>query len=187
MGEVTEPSVLTAASLPAADMTSIDEYDAYFRRVMPRALVVAYRLVGERGTAEDVAVEALGRAFADWERVRDLPHRDAWALRVTANVALDELRRRKRQRAAALLPVAQELDHADTVALRRRLVPALARLSPRQRETVVLLYIADLSRDEVAEVMGCSAESVKTHRDRAVRKLRGDLSDAPWAKEENDG
>jgi hypothetical protein len=81
-----------------------EEFDAVFDRVWEPSVRLASRLVGP-DEAEDIAVEAFARALERWNKVRSLPHLDAWLLRVTTNVALDRLRRTRRQPAS--LDVAQ--------------------------------------------------------------------------------
>lgn len=60
-----------------------------------RARQVAYRILGDRSEAEDAAAEAFTRALVTWRKVGALAFRDAWVLRVTANVAVDWRRRRR--------------------------------------------------------------------------------------------
>ncbi|MGH2687922.1 MAG: sigma factor, partial [Actinomycetota bacterium] len=62
--------------------------------MFPTAYQVAYRVLGHVQAAEDVAAEALARAFLDWHKIKELPYREAWVLRVTTNLAVDILRRR---------------------------------------------------------------------------------------------
>ena len=59
---------------------------------------------------------------------------------------------------------------------RHGLVAALTRLPKRQREVVVLRYLADLPEQEVAEQLGTSVGSVKQHAHRATARLRRDLA-----------
>lgn len=56
---------------------------------------VAYRVVGDAFTAEDLAAEAFVRLYARWARMRLDQHRTAWILRVTANLAIDTARRKR--------------------------------------------------------------------------------------------
>src|SRR6266852_4991238 len=100
------------------------EFEALFDRLWRNSVRLAERLVGT-GDAEDVAVEAFARALERWERVRRLPHLDAWVLRVTTNAAIDRLRRTRRtvspDRAEVVSP-------EDTLALRLALGEALRQL-----------------------------------------------------------
>jgi RNA polymerase sigma-70 factor (sigma-E family) len=147
--------------------TDNDDFDAFFRSVLPRAIGVARRITGDRSTAEDVAVEALARAHVRWHRVAPLPWREAWVLRVAAREALRHLPRKAAPAPAALTP-----DASDLVALRMALVAALSRLPSRQREAIALRYLCDLSEADVAQALGISAGSVKAHLHRGITTLR---------------
>ena len=61
-----------------------------------------------------------------------------------------------------------ERDNAEAVAVRA----AVAALPPAQRQAVILRYFADLPIREVASVMGCPENTVKTHARRALESLR---------------
>ena len=56
------------------------------------------------------------------------------------------------------------------------LVDALSRLSRRQREVVVLRYLAGYPEADVAEILECSVGTVKTHASRGLSTLRSSLS-----------
>jgi len=150
-----------------------ESFDAAFAVLFPRAFRLSYRLLGDRAAAEDAAAEAMARAFADWKRVSELPYREAWVLRVAANLSLDQIRRRKLL--AVVPPVTSEDE--DTRALRVALWAALRALPRRQREIVVLRYIAGLGENEVAQLLGLSLGTVKTHVMRGRAALRRAMKD----------
>ncbi len=134
------------------------EYDEWFRACFPRAVTMARRVLGPEG-AEDAALEAFAIAFARWKRVRDLPYRDGWVLKVAFHEALRQAHRQQPRARPADPPASSE----DEVVLRRTLVQALLRLPRRQREAVALRYLVDLPEREVASVLGLSTGTVKTH------------------------
>jgi RNA polymerase sigma-70 factor (ECF subfamily) len=89
--------------------------------------------------------------------------------RVAANVAIDQLRRRRH----APEPAAEiVVDPADPLVGRLEVADLLRGLPARQREVLVLRYLLDLPIEEVAAALGISANSVKTHTTRAVAALR---------------
>jgi RNA polymerase sigma factor (sigma-70 family) len=138
------------------------------------AFGVAYRILNDRHAAEDVAADAMARAHLHWRRVGALPYRKAWVLRVASNRAIDTLRR------APLPPDPATNAGAafeDALAIRLTLARALQRLPRRQRETVVLRYVAGLSLDETAATLGIGVASVRTHVNRGLRALRNVLGD----------
>jgi RNA polymerase sigma-70 factor, ECF subfamily len=142
------------------------EFEAEFDRLFGRAYAVARRLVGDGMAAEDVAAEALTRTYVHWRRVRTFEYRDAWVAQVATNLAIKATTKRP----TAELPVS--VDPSDAAALRVALVAALARLPRREREAVVLRYLADLSVEDVAQTMGVSPGTIKQSVHRALRTLR---------------
>src|SRR5205823_2339826 len=133
---------------------------------------VAIRVVGNAAEAEDVAAEALSRAFARWDKVESLSYLDAWVLRVAANLAIDVTRRR---RPWLHRPVLTGAD--DDIATRMALTAALQRLSRRQREVIVLRHLAGLPEQEIAALLGIAHGSVKTHLRRGAAALRDRLGE----------
>lgn len=124
---------------------------------------VAFRLSGDREMAEDIAQEIGARALVRWSKVE--PYAEAWVARSTGNLALDQLRRRSRRQHGP--PVCSEIT-ADRIDV----VEALRALPRRQREVVILRYMADLSEQQVADRLGCSIGAVKQHAHRALAALR---------------
>jgi RNA polymerase sigma-70 factor (ECF subfamily) len=147
-----------------------DTFEEAFDDLFPRAFRMARRMLGDSAAAEDVAAEAMARAYARWPKVSVLPYRDGWLLRVAANLAIDRMRRRPPQ-AWAQPPAEFE----EEVALRMALNAALLTLAPRQRQAIALHYLGGLSDREVAEALGISLGSVKTHIHRGIAGLRARL------------
>lgn len=129
---------------------------------------VAYRLTGDHQEAADIAQEALARTLARWSKIHG--YAEAWAARTATNLALDLHRRRRRRRPLERPAAGRTEPDGD----RLDLVAALRRLPRRQREAVVLRYLADLDETSVAATMGCSTGTVKQHLHRAVTALRAD-------------
>jgi RNA polymerase sigma factor (sigma-70 family) len=144
-----------------------EAFDEAFDELFGRALRLARHLLGDAGAAEDVAAEALARAYANWPRLQRLPHRDGWVLKVTANLSIDRLRRQPPVVAPSVSANAE-----DAVVLRLALAGALAALPRRQRQAVTLRYLGDLRDREVASALGISLGSVKTHVHRGLAALR---------------
>jgi RNA polymerase sigma factor (sigma-70 family) len=147
-------------------------FEAVYRELFPRAATLAYRLLGERAAAEDVAAEALARTFAHWPKVSKLPHRDGWVLRVATNLAIDATRRRR-----VVPEPAHSHDAAEAATLRLALVAALRSLPRRQRQAVALRYLSGLREEEVATALGVSASTASTHLQRGLASLRRHLGE----------
>ncbi len=152
-------------------------FDEAFDDLAVIAYRVAHRLLGTRAEAEDVAQEALARAYARWWRIRT--HAEPWVARVAANLALDLVRSHGRSRRAPLDDRAQPpaggapLDAAAVTRLElARLLDGLPR---RQREVLVLRYLADRSEADTARALGTSVGTVKRHAHRGLASLRATL------------
>jgi len=145
-------------------------FEEAFGDLYKLAYRVAFRLLGERADAEDAAQETLARAHLHWGRLD--AHPEGWVVRVVTNFSIDRIRRRHR----ALAPAGEALMLVDVhLAERIDLARALRHLSRRQREVVVLRYLADWSELDVADALGCSPGSVKVHASRGLAALRHEL------------
>jgi RNA polymerase sigma-70 factor (sigma-E family) len=154
----------------ATATTAVPSFEEVFPVLIRDAYRVAYRLLGDRGEAEDVAQEACARTYSRWSSVRD--HAEPWCVRVASNLALDVLRARTRAAKRNQRLVSSEVAPSAGVDDRLDLYAALAKLPKRQRESVVLRYLGDLSEAQTADVMGCSVGSVKTHSSRGLAALK---------------
>ena len=83
------------------------------------------------------------------------------------------------------LPETMIADFADGQALGARVRQALQALLQRQRAVLVLRYYADLPEAEVADLLGCSCGTVKTHAHRGLRALREILGDELYERHGN--
>jgi RNA polymerase sigma factor (sigma-70 family) len=146
-------------------------FDDEFRDLAGVAYRVAYRILGDRTTAEDIAQESMARAYQHWSKIGG--YRQSWIARVAGNLAIDRVRRLPRHSRAGLQPDAEQIS-VDRLDLQR----ALLELPKRQRDAVVLRYIADLSEADVATLLGCSAGAVKSHLSRGTTRLRLILNDS---------
>jgi RNA polymerase sigma factor (sigma-70 family) len=143
-------------------------YEEQFDALAAVAYRVAFRILGDREEARDVAQEALARAFARWRRVER--YAEPWVARVAANLALGVVR--KQGRAPRIEIGAAGPDPAGPVTDRRLLVEALRDLPAGQRDTIVLRFVADLPEADVARLLGCSVGTVKSQAHRGLQRLR---------------
>jgi RNA polymerase sigma-70 factor (ECF subfamily) len=147
---------------------------AFVHRERPRLVRAADLLVGDRAVAEEIAQEALVRACAHWERVRNLSSPGGWVHRVTLNLATSQLRRWRLERRARTRLAREEIqappDSATTLAVR----DALAGLPARQRRVLVLHHVLGWSAVEIADLDGATPEAVRQqlHRGREAMRAR---------------
>ncbi|MFI6237805.1 SigE family RNA polymerase sigma factor [Micromonospora sp. NPDC050784] len=146
----------------------------------------AYLLCGDWHTADDLVSTALVKLLRHWPRVSAMDNPDAYVRRTLLRVWLDERRRPWRREAAwAELPEPPAAaSGTDGAADRLTILALLAELPPRRRAVLVLRYFCDLSIEETARELGCSAGTVKSQSARAIEALRGRLVDVPTRIEE---
>lgn len=156
-------------ALPASAMDTIDFADA-FDDLWAAGYRVAFRLLGDREEAADCAQESCVRACARWPRLVRAGDPTPWVVRVSANLAIDRWRRARRMPDPGVALVAS--DAARGIAERVDLHAALRALPRRQREVVVLRFVADLTEADVARALGVSLGTVKQHGSRGLAALR---------------
>jgi RNA polymerase sigma-70 factor (ECF subfamily) len=127
---------------------------------------------GDRAAAEDLAQEALARAWQRWSEVSEMKHPEAWVWRTAMNLANSRGRRLMAERRARSKMAARGVpalpDEADKVALRE----AVAALPKRQRRAIVCRYYAGFSVAQSAEAMGCKEGTVKALTSQGLASLR---------------
>jgi RNA polymerase sigma-70 factor (sigma-E family) len=137
----------------------------------------AYLLCGDWHTADDLVSVALTKLFRQWRRVSAMDNIDAYVRRTMLNAWLDE-RRRPWRREQPTGEVPDRWVSGPDSARRIALMAYLAELPPRRRAVLVLRYFCDLSVEETADALCCSAGTVKSQTSRALDTLRGRLAGA---------
>lgn len=149
-----------------------EEFTAYVTARMAWLRRVAYLLCQDWHRADDLVQSAITRLYVHWRRAAAADNVDGYARTVLVRVFLAEQRGGwwQRVRVVERTPdaVAEPMDHAGGVDLRT----ALAALPPRQRAAVVLRFYCDLSVEQSADVLGCSAGTVKSQTARGLDALR---------------
>ena len=124
---------------------------------------MAYVLTGDGWTAEDLAQEAFLAAHRSWDRVSRYERPEAWVRRVVANRSVSLFRRKLSER-RALARLDSRVDISPSLSSEVvDLWDAVRSLPRRQAQVMALIYAEDYTLTEVAEILGCSAETAKTH------------------------
>lgn len=146
------------------------DYEVFFAEeyeAVVRALTLAF---GNRMVAEDAAQEAFGRALARWPRVAQMERPAGWVYVVA--VRFERRRNLRRRLPTTTRHEASVPDEAGAIADRITLVGLLNSLTGRQRQTVVLRYLADLTLEDVASALGCRVGTVKATLHQALIALQ---------------
>ncbi len=153
------------------------------KRYQHRVYMIAFRLTGNHDDAHDVAQETFIHAFeglADFDERCDF---FTWLYRISVNVSLNNIRRKKRHRITGGEEVFQNTAHSeenadapDSVFERRDLAKeitlALTKLSDSLRTTMMLVLVEGCTYREVAEILQCSEGTVawRVHEARQVMR-----------------
>jgi RNA polymerase sigma-70 factor, ECF subfamily len=140
-----------------------------------RVYSIAYRILGDRGTAEEVAQDVFLELYRALSGIASDEHLTAWLRRVTVHRATDALRRRPRALygAAEFADWMAKLSHeAASFALASEVEKLLLTLPPTQRAVILLRYQEDLTPPEIAQVLAMPLATVKSHLQRALKSLR---------------
>lgn len=148
----------------------LNTYEQHHRALVRFAALVA----PEPAMAEDLVQEAFVKLYGAWRRIDD-PGRVGGYLRSTVlNLARGRARHLgviRRNRPDPRPDAASAESWAMVNVARDRVVDALHRLSDRQRACLVLRHYEDRSETEIAEILGISVGSVRTHVHRGMQSL----------------
>jgi RNA polymerase sigma-70 factor (ECF subfamily) len=186
------------------------EQEKFYELIKPyerRVFTAAFAVLRNAADAEEVAQEAILKAFANLRQFRAEARFSTWLIQIAVNEA--RMRRRK-EHADMIEPIGEHADEEGSYTprefpdwreipsealerneVRELLLQSLAALGSKYREVFVLRDIQHLSIDEVSEALGISRASVKTRLLRARLMLRdllapriasGFFSRAPFEK-----
>jgi len=163
-----------------------DEFRAFYERTARPLWAYLSRISGDPHKADDFLQEAYYRFYRASKRYESEAHRRSSLFQIATNLVRDAARRGKHYEEVPL--AAEEPPPAGTVpqsgspspeteaAMRTDVARAIRQLEPKQRELLWLAYAQGSSHEEIAEILGLSAISVRTLLLRARRKLAGILT-----------
>lgn len=164
-----------------------DAFERQAEKVFPSVFGTALRLTRSREEAEDLAQEAIVRAYEAFDRF-DGSNFKAWMLRIVTNLYINKYRARQRgpqlnslDDEAAVEPVAAESDIPDRLlfdhAVGAEVEEALAKVPVDFRTAVMLSDIEGMSYQEVADATGVPIGTVRSRLARGRAMLRRFLQD----------
>jgi RNA polymerase sigma-70 factor (ECF subfamily) len=160
-----------------------------------KVYMLAYRYMGNEDDANDMSQEAFIKAYRSLRSFKGDASFGTWIYRITTNVCLDELRRRKRKIAPVSLdePLAtldgdvmereipDQTFAADVIYERKEFSQniqlLLDEMKPEHKTVIVLRDVMELSYEEIAAVLDCSIGTVKSRISRARNILQKKLTE----------
>jgi RNA polymerase sigma-70 factor, ECF subfamily len=163
-------------------------FEVFYDRHGGVAYSLAYRIVGERGAAEDVTQEAfisIWRSGARYDKARGSVR--TWMLGIVRNRAIDFLRSKAGRAPKLDFDDDSILEHrpaaelTDSEALRRETAEevrgALGELPGEQAKVIQLAYFGGFSHSEIAGMLGVPLGTVKGRMRLGLEKIRGELAE----------
>lgn len=160
-----------------------EAFQAFYAEQIPRLRRLAYRLTGDWHQADELAQDAMVRAYRAWDRIEDDP--GVYVRRVLVNLHRSKLRRALVEAKHLFARATPAADDAPAPEERAAIWAELAKLPPKQRVALVLHFYEDMQQKDIAEVLGCPAGTVNSLVHRGLARLRErlghDVATATWS------
>lgn len=155
-----------------------DSEQEFINANLRRVFLLIYRVVGNVADAQDLSQEAFLKALNRRDQLKDERKAAQWIGRIAVNTAIDFVRQRKRVKFEALedAPEPHHWETPERLSLRAEkqayLADGLRLLTERERAALILRDVEGLPAGEVAERIGCSVATVRSHIANARVKFR---------------
>lgn len=156
-------------------------WEALVRRYQGRVFAVTIQYLRDREEARDAAQEVFVKLYRSLGSVRDDSALLPWLLRLARNQSIDHLRRLRARRKDRAVPMEEAAELPDSARgpeedgvggdRRRLLHRALGRLTPVNREIIVLKEIQELKLGEIASLLDLPVGTIKSRAHRARLEL----------------
>jgi RNA polymerase sigma-70 factor (ECF subfamily) len=165
--------VVDDAGAPGSDELSVrvESFAAFYEAEYRGMVRLAAALVGRWDVAEELVQDAFVTLHGRWDQVSRYESPEGWLRRVVLNRSVSALRRRAVEvRLLARLSRIRDR-HAEAPQVDDRIWREVAALPKRQAQVIALIFVDDLSVREVAAVLECEENTVRTHLRRARQTL----------------
>lgn len=167
------------------DHNTLEAYEILVKRYKDPLMNFVYRFVGDRDVCTDVVQETMIKFYLNKDSYRSFAKFSTWIYTIAANLAKNELKRRKRR---VMFSIDNSDDEkspqiedkmflspersADSEIRNEIIQKALLKVKPVYREVVILRDIQDLSYEEISEITGLAIGTVKSRINRGRIQLQ---------------
>jgi RNA polymerase sigma-70 factor (sigma-E family) len=151
------------------------EYTEYVRGRIPALRRLAFLLCGDEHRADDLVQTTITNLYVHWSKAQHVSHLNNYVRTMLVRAFIDERRLKwARVRLFGSLPEPDPVPGPAEGGVEDRAVlrAALAKVPRRQQAVLVLRFLCDLPVDEVAEILNCSAGTVKSQTSYGLARLR---------------
>lgn len=176
--------------LDPSEIMSQSQFREELTQAIPHMRAFARSLTGDAASADDLAQDALMKAWSARDKFKAGTNFRAWVLTIVRNQFYSDKRRSWRQAdwdqelAERTLPA---VDNQEQIVALDELRRGLSELPDDQREALILVGAGGYSYEEAAEICGCAIGTVKSRVSRARAALEGIMKAGPMAKANSDG
>jgi RNA polymerase sigma factor (sigma-70 family) len=147
-------------------------FEAFYREHVDRVVRGCGLVMLDKGSPEEVAAEAFARLWSNWGRVDDDDHAGGYVYKTAMRLCAKRSADARRASVGVLDDRAEPRDGSERAISRHDVWDALAHLSLRQRQAVVLRDWAGYPADEVAAMLGVAEPTLRVHLARGREQLR---------------
>jgi RNA polymerase sigma-70 factor, ECF subfamily len=174
--------------LSSAKKGDVEAFEVLTKQYWKKIYNMALRMLGNHEDANDLAQDVLIKIFKSLRNFREESSFSTWIYRITKNVCIDELRKRKKEKFVSLdeeielnegsvkLQVESDkpgpYEEYEKSEIGRIVTEAVSKLSYKHRMVIVLRDIQGFSYDEICKIVGCPKGTVKSRLNRARHELR---------------
>lgn len=163
----------------------IGTFEEIVRRYKKPIINMIYKITGNKEDAEDLAQEVFIRVYNARETYKPKSKFSTWIFKITYNICIDHLRKFKKidekeiKSSGFSIEQIPDSNLPDNEVYKNELKTivrnAVDSLTPQQKTAVILSKFEDLSNEEIAKILGCSIQAVKSLIHRAKLELKEKL------------
>ncbi|MEI2274360.1 sigma-70 family RNA polymerase sigma factor [Sphingobacterium sp. ML3W] len=155
-------------------------FKVLFDTYRPNIYTTALRVTNNEWMAEDIVQDTFVKVWIHRQQIPAIANFETWLYVLSKNIALDIIKKKahyktysQEEAKNALLRVYPEADYlTQDKDFKRLLDEAIERLPAKQKETYRLIREQYLKREEAAEILQVSPETVKSNLDQAMKSIR---------------
>lgn len=166
-----EPAVDGEVDASRAAAVVGEDFAPFYDREIRDVVGLSYVLSGSRSGAEDLAQDAFVAAYRHWDRISGYENPGAWVRRVAVNRSISAGRRRLIEARALIRLGSERVVLPELSVDSEDLWSSVRELPSRQAQVIALHYWDRRSTHEIAEILGLSEATIKTHLQRARQTL----------------
>mgnify|MGYP001118794884 FL=1 len=175
-----------------ARMGDVEAFEQLIESCQKKVFNIAFRMIGNYDDANELAQEVFLKAFRSINKFKGDSLFSTWIYKVTANVCLDEIRRRKKRMVFSLdedmefndgevkrqIPDSSPTPDitAETNEIKNAVNKSIQELPEDYKSVIILRDIQGFSYDEISRIVNCPEGTVKSRINRARQALKKILS-----------